>query len=180
MKILTILISLFMLTGCASVQYNRLSKEQQPKLNPTGSAYVLIPDNAMYFTKECLGSGKTIGNLIYTTFSKHLKRVEMAPEGEKLNDGLKKAKDASFTYLIDSKISRWEDHVTEWNSQADQIDMQMGIYDVQAGRLIDSVGFAGHGTLNTFGGYHPQHILKESMPEYVNSLFSSSVAVEAK
>lgn len=180
MKRLIIVVMALMLSGCASVQYNRLSKEQQPKLDPAGSAYVLVPANAMYFTKECIGSGKAIGNLIYSAFSKYLKRVEMAPEGEKLNDGLKKAKDAGFTYLVDSKISRWEDRVTEWNGIWDQIDMQMDILDVQSDKLFDSVQFQGHGTWVTFGGYHPQNIVRHQIPEYVDQLFAANKSQEIK
>lgn len=178
MRILLIVFAALMLSGCAGVQYDRLSKEQKPTLDPAGSAYILVPDNAMYFTKECLGSGKATGGVIYSNFSKHLKHVEMAPEGEKLEDGLKKAKDSGFTYLVDSKILRWEDHVTEWNGQMDQIELQMDIHDIQLSRLIDSVKFIGHGTWSTWGGYHPQHILKKTMPEYVDSLFPPNTEVK--
>ncbi len=158
--------------GCASVQYNRSAKGPLPRLDPSGSAYVLIPANAIYYGKECIGSGKIIGNLIYSAFFKHLKRVEIAPEGEKLEDGLKKAKDSNFVYLIDSRILRWEDYVTEWNGRLDRIDMQMDILDVQTTRLIDSVNFEGNGTWFTFGGYHPQDVISKSIGNYVVSLFN--------
>jgi hypothetical protein len=178
-KLLIIIISLI-LSGCASVQYNRLTKEPLPKLDSSGSAYVLVPDDAMYFTKKCIGSGELIGNVIYVNFSKYLKRVEIAPSGEKLIDGMRKAKDSGFTYLVDSKILRWEDHPTEWSGQMDRIDMQMDIHDVKANRLIDSVNFVGRGTWVTWGGYHPQHILNKGMPEYVDSLFQATGYVEVK
>ena len=175
-----VIIMVMMLSGCASVQSSRLTKGEQIKLDSTGSAYVLATPNAMYFKKECIGSGKAIVNLIQAAFSKHLKRVEIAPEGEKIDDGLKKAKDAGFTYLINSGITRWEDHPTEWTGQMDQIDLQMDIHDVQAGRIIDSVEFTGHGTWMTFGGYHPQNIVRYEIPEYVSSLFSVNVDKEIK
>lgn len=174
MRILIILISLFLITGCAGVGHNRLIDNLRPQLDPSGSAYILIPANAMYFTKECIGSGKAIGDLIYSSFSKYLKRAEMAPEGEKFNDGIRIAKKAGFTYLVDSKISRWEDRVTEWNGIWDVIDMQMDIFDVQSNILIDSVEFLGHGTWVTFGGYHPQNIVRYEISNYVASLFPSN------
>ncbi len=180
MKKLLLILMTLALSGCASVQYNRLTKDQLPGLDSNGSAYVLVPANAMYFTKECLGSGKAIGDLIYSAFSNHLKRVEMAPEGEKLTDGLRKAKDSGFTYLVDSKISRWEDHVTEWNGAEDQIDMQMDTLDVQSNNLIDSVDFQGHGTWVTWGGYHPQNIVRYQIPEYVDQLFPANTSKERK
>lgn len=180
MRLLLITFVALMLSGCASVQYTRLSKEPQPKLDAAGSAYILVPANAMYFTKECIGSGKAVGKSIYSLLSRNLKRVEMAPGGENLNEGLKKAKDAGFTYLVDSKILLWHDHPTEWSKQWDSIDMQMNIYDVRLEALIDSVEFVGHGTYFTYGGYHPQHILKKTMPEYVNSLFQPSLEVKNK
>lgn len=180
MRAILIVFVALMFSGCASVSYNRIAKEPQPKLDQAGSAYILVPANAMYFTKVCRGSGKAIGNLIYSTFSKYFKRVEMAPEGEGLDEGLKKAKNSGFTYLVNSKIFIWEDYVTEWNGRYDQIDMQMDILDVQSSNVLDSVHFKGNGTWFTFGGYHPQHIVKNSIPEYVSSLFPSNMNTEKK
>jgi hypothetical protein len=170
-KLLVIFVSL-MLCGCASVQYNRLTKEQLPRLDSSNSAYVLVPDNAMYYGKECIGSGTIVCNLIYSAFSKHLKRVEMAPNGEKFEEGFKKAKNLGFTYLVDSKIFQWEDYVTEWNGRLDRIDIQIDLFETKASNLIDSVNFKGNGTWFTFGGYHPQHIVAKSIDDYVNSYFS--------
>lgn len=164
------------LSGCAGVQYNRLTKEQLPKLNPSDSAYVLVPDNAMYYGKECIASGKIVSNLIYSAFSKYLKRVEMAPNGEKFEEGLKKARNFGITYVVDSKILRWEDYVTEWNGRLDRIDMQMDVFEVKTSNLIDSVNFIGNGTWFTFGGYHPQHIVRKSIDDYVNQYFNLGIA----
>jgi len=175
MRKLLIVVMALALSGCASVQYNRISKDPVPKLNPSASAYILVPANAMYFTKECVGSGKIVGSAIYSAFFKHLKRVETAPEGEKLDEGLKKAKDAGFNYLVDSKIPVWEDYVTEWNGKLDQIDIKMDILDVQSGKLIDSVNFKGNGTWFTFGGYHPQNIVQKQISEYVDALFADNI-----
>lgn len=171
MRAIMIVLAVMMFSGCASVQHNRLTKEPLPKLVSSGSAYIMVPANAIYYTKECIGSGKVIAETIYKAFQKHMKRVEVAPEGEKLEEGLQKAKSSSFTYLVNSKISRWEDYVTEWNGKLDMIDMQMDILDVSSGKTIDSVNFNGNGTWWTFGGYHPQHILTKAMDEYIANLF---------
>lgn len=174
MKKLLLILMTLAISGCASVQYNRLTKDQLPRLDSNGSAYVLVPANAMYSTKECIGSGRAVGNLIYSSFSKYLERIEMAPEGERLEEGLKKAKSSGFTYLVNSKISIWKDYVTEWNGRLDQLDMQMDVIDVQSDNILDSVNFKGNGTWFTFGGYHPQHIVQNQIPEYIGSLFPSN------
>ncbi len=171
MRKLLIVVMAIMLNGCASAQYNRTTNDPTPKLDPSGSAYVLVPANAMYGTKECVGSGRTVGNLIYSAFLKHLSRVEVAPEGEKPSEGIKKAKDSGFTYLVDSKIPIWEDYVTEWNGKLDQIDIKMDVLDAESGKLLDSVNFKGNGTWFTFGGYHPRDIIQKQIFEYVDALF---------
>lgn len=175
MRILLISLLAMMLSGCAGVQYNRLTKKQLPKFNSSDSVYVLVPDNASYYGKECIASGKIIGDLIYSTFSKHLKRVEMAPNGKKFEEGIKKATNAGFTYLVDSKVLRWEDYVTEWNGRLDRIDMQMDVFEIKTSSLIDSVNFIGNGTWFTFGGYHPQHIVRKSIDDYVNQYFNLGI-----
>jgi hypothetical protein len=181
MRILIISLMALMLGGCASIQYNHLSNKELPKLDPAGSAYILSPANAMYFSKECVGSGKIIGDLIYSAFAKHLNRVEIAAEGQKIEEGLQKAKGSGFTYLVNPKIFIWEDHATEWNGAVDQLDMQIDIIDVKSSDLLDSVHFGGNGTWFTFGGYHPQNIAAKSIDEYVASLFPSNVkSMDAK
>jgi len=170
-KVFALLALVLLVSGCAGVRYTRLISDPAPKLNSSGSAYILSPVSGMYHGKEITRSGKTMGNVIYSVFLKHLNRVEVSPVGEKFEEGLQKAKSAGFTYLINTKLLLWEDHATEWNCLWDRIDMQLGIYDVSSSKLLDSIGFQGHGTIFTFGGYKPQNIVERSIDDYVSSLF---------
>lgn len=170
-KIIALLALVLLVSGCASVRYTRLIEEPAPKLNSSGSAYILAPVNGMYHGKEMTRSGKIMSNVVYSVFLKHFNRVEIAPVGEKYEEGFQKAKTGGFTYLINTKILLWEDHATEWSGLWDRIDMQLGIYDVSSSKLLDSIGFKGHGTWLTFGGYHPQNIVERSIDDYVDSLF---------
>lgn len=173
-KIIALLTLVLLVSGCASVRYTRLITEPAPKLNSSGSAYVLVPDNGTYYGKVYPRSGKTMANVTYASFLKHLNRVEIAPEEEKLEGGLQKAKNAGFSYLINSKLLHWADHATEWSGIRDRIDMNLDIFDVLTGKLLDSINFKGNGPWLTFGGYHPEHIVRKSIDEYVSSLFGHS------
>lgn len=153
------------------MRYTRIIKEPTPKLNSSGSAYILIPSNGMYYGKAYTHSGKATANVIYSAFYKHFNRVEIAPSGEKFEEGLQKAKSTGFAYLINSKLSHWADHATEWSGARDRIDMNLDIFEVSSGRLLDSVNFIGNGPWLTFGGYHPEHIVAKSIDEYIAKLF---------
>jgi len=161
------------LSGCAGAKEFHRGNNPSPKLNPNGSAYILLPADAMYYTKDCVGSGSAIARVISSAFSKRLMKVEVSDRVEDLTAGLNKAKSGNFTYLIGSKISRWEDHVTEWNGKLDRIQMEISIYDVQTDNMLDSITIEGNGTWFTFGGYRPQNIVTKSIDEYATSLFGS-------
>ena len=171
-RLFFLIFALLLFIGCANVQYSRSPKGSQQKLNSSASVYIMIPDNPSSSTGEYKGVGKIVANLICASFYKHVKRVELASDSERLEDGIKKAKDLGFTYLVSIKIFTWEDHVTVWNGMLDQIDMQMETIDVQSGDILDSVNFKGHGTWFTLGGYHPQDIVRRQIPDYVALLFS--------
>lgn len=173
-KIITLLALVVLTSGCASVRYTRLIEEPAPKLNPTASVFVLVPENGTYYGKVYPRSGETMANVIRSIFLKHSKSVEVAPQGEKFEEGIKKAKDTGFNYLINSKLLHWADHATEWSGIRDRIDMNLDIFDTSSGKLLDSINFKGNGTWFTFGGYHPEHIVRKSIDEYVSSLFGHS------
>ena len=119
-------------------------------------------------------------NIICFAFSDYLRRVEIKQGGESLEEDFQKAKASDFTYLVDSKISCWEDYATEWNGRLDRFEMQMDIFDVKTSKLLDSVNFKGNGTWFTFGGYHPQNIVRKSIDDYTTSLFSQNMSAERK
>jgi hypothetical protein len=172
-RIISLLIIVFLASGCASVRSFHPGAEGAAvkKLSSASSAYVLVPSDAMYFTKVCVGSGAAISQRISLAFRKHLQRVEVSPTVTDFSAGMDKAKQGGFTYLISSKIGQWEDYVTEWNGRLDRIQMEMSIYDVQTGGLLDSIALEGNGPWFTFGGYHPQHIVSKALDEYIDSLF---------
>lgn len=168
------------LSGCASVSEFHRGNNVSPKLNPNGSAYILLPADAMYYTKVCVGSGNAIAQAISSAFSKRLMRVEVSDSVENLSTGLSKAKSGNFTYLVSSKINRWEDHVTEWNGELDRIQMELTVYDVQTDAILDSIALEGNGTWFTLGGYHPQNIVKKQLDSYGESLFGPERASSNK
>lgn len=173
MKLLAALFVILIISGCESVGQIRLNKDASwQKLNPSGSAYILFTEDAMYGSKQCTGSGSAITQLISSDFQKHLNTVKVSNIiGEKQEEGLKKAKAEGFTYLVDSKILLWENRPTEWSGMWDRIELKMNIVDVNSENLIDSVIIKGHGTWVTFGGYHPQNIVDKEINKYVASLF---------
>lgn len=158
-------------SGCASVSQIQRGDSHISKMDSASSVYILLPKDAMYYSKVCSRSGRAIAQLISSAFMKYSTRVEISAKEEELSEGLNKAKEGNFAYLVNAKINRWEDRATEWNGMWDEIQMEMNVFDVQSGNLLDSQVLEGHGTWVTFGGYHPQNIVRHPINNYVASLF---------
>ncbi|TRZ93704.1 DUF4823 domain-containing protein [bacterium] len=170
-KVLVLLLCLG-LTGCASIQQVRLGKyPSPPKLNPEGSAYIIVPAEGQYMGKDYRGSGLMTAQLLESSFSEHLQRVKTSVDVMRLEEGLEEVKKLNFMYLVYPKILHWEDRATEWSGIRDKVNVKVDIFDGATEERLDSVTIKSKGTWFTFGGYHPQDILKKAINKYVDSLF---------
>jgi len=161
------------ISGCASIGSVHVGNYAvTSKLNPGGTAYVVVPADGQYGPKTCIDSGQAVAQCITSSFSKYLERVETYDK-EELEEAMLKAKASNFSYLIDSAIINWADHVTEWHGKRDRAEVKVNIYDVNSGEILASDIVKGIGTWFTFGGYHPQHILQKSMDKYASSIFGN-------
>jgi len=174
-KMYVFLAFLLFFSGCESARQYYSGGSSAPRFDSNSSVYILLPQDAMYYSRVCIGSGRSIAQIISDSFSRHLTRIETSGEVEELADGLKKAKEKGYAYLVSSKIIRWEDANTGWSGKVDKIQMQMSIYDVQTNNLLHSVDFEGNSSWFLAGifGCRPYYIVSKSIDDYVANLFRS-------
>ncbi len=164
------------LTGCASIQQIRPHQySSAPSLNLDGSAYIMVPSDGKYMDKNYQGSGSMTAQILESSFLRYLRRVEISKEVIGLKESFRIAQKGSFMYLIYPKITHWEDRATEWSGIRDKVDVKINIFQSDTEKQLDSVMLRSKGTWFTFGGYHPQDILRKAIDRYVDSLFQKKV-----
>ena len=79
--------------------------------------------------------------------------------------------ESKFGYFVDPVILHWEDRSTEWSGKSDRLEVQLKIVDVVSRGEIASTVISGKSKWLTFGGDHPQDLLKSPIEGYVESLY---------
>ena len=175
-RMVAVFVSIFLLSGCVSVQTIRLKKnELPPKLKTDASVYIGISPDGSFSERVYTGSGKRISLLLASALSRYLSSVEVAEGIEKTAEGLSKAKAKGLTYYVSPLILHWEDRTWEWPGIVDKMEVKIVIYNSATGDTVDSVVLRGNGgwsTLAAWGGEHPEDLFEKSIKEYVDSLFA--------
>jgi len=102
---------------------------------------------------------------------KALRELLSAEAPETTADAVEAARMKRCTYLIIPKITHWEDRATEWSGIRDKMELFVKVIRVEDGVELRSAEIKGKSSWATFGGDHPQDLLKEPVAEFAVSLF---------
>jgi len=164
-------------SGCTSTYESTASVPVRGRLKADGSAYVALPEDGHFESIPYPGSGRKTALAVSTAFSRHLKKVEVAPEVSSYDASLEKAKAGSFDYLVVPTILHWEDRATEWSGRPDRIQIELRTVEVPAADTLAIESIKGTSKWATFGGDVPEDLLKTPIDAYVDSLFTNAPAV---
>jgi len=78
------------------------------------------------------------------------------------------AADAEF--FVYPQIVHWSDRATEWSGIPDRITLNMTIYDVTTGTVLNRQEIKASSRWATFGGDHPQELLPELMRRWAETV----------
>jgi hypothetical protein len=172
-RIVMLLVLAVILEGCAATfDCNRFVGQERPAPLKSGcSVYVSTPKNGWYGDEEGEHSGEQTAHAIAEAFSNYTPKVEVEPQFASAEENLDKAAAGQFAYFVDPAIVHWEERATEWSGKPDRITIQITLYDVPEKRIIDRVTIKGTSKWATFGGDHPQDLLKQPINKYVAELF---------
>ena len=169
MKKILILLSIFVISGCASTYKHSELQPIDKKLDHNKAVVISIPKDGVYGRKQYPNSGKMTANAVKAAFSKFATQADI--DSNCNINCLNILDKRKYGYYIKPEILHWEDRATEWSGIPDRIEIQIGIYDISSGKELASSTYTGKSKWATFGGDHPQDLLEEPTEQYVNSLY---------
>ena len=170
MEKLGVLFLLIFLSACTA-KYD-IVRHDNKRLSISDSYYVSTPVDGKYGTIDYVNSGEMTSAILYN----ELRRLGIKAEKEShttsgKETSLAKAKKNGFDILIYPTILHWEDRATEWSGLRDRAKINLEIIDAKSEETIDNTLLDLVGTWWTFGGLHPQDMVKESVKDYFQQLF---------
>ena len=141
------------------------------KLDRKGSVYVGVSKPGVFGAKVYQESGAQTSAEIARSLAGQMERVVIASGPRPYADALSSARRGGFDYLIVPKIQHWEERATEWSGKPDRIRVEIFVYEVRSGALLGSVAINGVSRWATFGGDHPEDLLKQPIEKWAVDLF---------
>lgn len=160
------------LVGCADThQIVKLDNNNFTKLKSNHSIYISVPKDGAYGNNYYNGSGINTAQIIHSSFSIMARDIEQGTEYEPFKTAIESANQKGHKYLIYPTILHWEDRATEWSGIPDKVEVKIEIIDVKTQKTITGSIIKGSSGVATFGGDHPQDLLREPISKYVKSLY---------
>lgn len=141
------------------------------KLERNVSVYVVTPRDGSYGDDKYKGSGASVASAFESALLRYAENVLVGGSAETTAEATEAAKAKKCTYLILPKITHWEDRATEWSGIRDKMELFVKVIRVEDGAELHSVEIKGKSSWATFGGDHPQDLLKEPVTEFITALF---------
>ena len=163
-----------LLLSCAH-SYGLDRQMQSGLLPPSATLYVTLPRPGRYDDTLYEMSGRQTGEAIVRAFAPQVARVILGSRTESAEDARISAHAQNASHLVYPTIMHWEDRATEWSGVPDRVRVQIRIYDVTSGKLLDSAEVSGKSRWATFGGDHPQELLDRAVGDYVDLLFEGTI-----
>lgn len=171
MRTVSILLLVSVLPSCADTHSIKRSDASAAMLDPAGSAYVSMPMNGRYGQTVYADSGTITAVEVTRAFSAFLTITTQARYAQSKDEALEQARIEGYSYLVHPVIRHWEDRATEWSGLPDKISVEISVFDVATGELLDNARIDGKSKWATLGGDHPEDLLEKPLAEYARTLF---------
>jgi hypothetical protein len=79
-----------------------------------------------------------------------------------------------MTYVFEPVILQWEDRATEWSGKPDRIQIKILLWNPLAKKVVSTAIERASSKWGTFGGDHPQDLLKKLLETYSDRLFGAA------
>ena len=176
-ELVFLVIIALILPGCAdSNKIIRSDNKAIPTLTSNEKIYIGINRDGVYGDEAYPGSGLTLSQLLLSSFSKHVRRVEIGKEYQQYDDALRTSRSNGYNIFIYPTILHWENHLTEWNGIPDKVKVKIEVVGTEKDELLYYIIIEGKSGLATFGGDQPQDLLVKPIDEFVASMFSAGSA----
>jgi hypothetical protein len=135
------------------------------------SFYIVTPRDGSYGSQHYAGSGAAVANAFSAALLKYANDVLIGDYVESTEAAQDVAKAKHCAYVVIPRITRWEDRATEWSGIRDKMELMVKIVNTADGTVLSASEINGKSRWMTFGGDHPEDLLKEPVQEWIASLF---------
>ena len=158
-------------TGCQTTTVEPVSSAPMKKIARGTCIYVVIPHDGSYDGRQYQGSGATVASAFDAALSRYADSVIVGAGSDSTAEVIAIAKEKKCTYAVIPKITRWEDRATEWSGIRDKMELLVKVVGVDDGAVVASAEIKGKSAWATFGGDHPEDLVKVPVQEFVAGLF---------
>lgn len=162
--------SVIFAAGCASTYQQKSLTPLSAKLVQGKSILIATPANGSYGGQTYVSSGQATANAVRQAFSGYSNRVSVSTECTEI-ECLKNKSDTPFDYYVVPQILHWEDRATEWSGKKDKLEVKLTVYLGTDSTEISNQLIAGKSKWATFGGDHPEDLLRDPVTLYVQGLY---------
>lgn len=158
------------LVGCKATFHVQNYQAPANKIRPDDAIFIIVPPDAYDEPR----SGQICADTLQEAFRPYANRIKQSDEVASLSVYLTNAADQGFTYLLDSKIYRWEEEPTEWTGKSDFLDICLRLLHTPDGVVVSETRFDGKSKWATFGGDHVEHLLNPLASEWVRAMYEGT------
>ncbi len=139
-------------------------------LRPEDAVFIIVPPDAY----DEPGSGRKCADTLLEAFRPHANRVKLSDEAATLSVHLTNAATQRFTYVLDTKIYKWEEEPTEWSGKPDILDIGLRLLQTPDGKVVSETRFGGKSKWATLGGDHVEDLLKPLANDWVRAMYEGT------
>jgi hypothetical protein len=156
--------------GCTNT-YGLNHQREGGAIPRSASVYVAMPEPGRYVRQQYPNSGAQTQAAIISALKPHVAKVQAGGAPEEDDATLVSARAAGASHAVVPKIKHWEERATEWSGRPDRITIDIRIFDVASGEVVDAAEVSGKSRWLTFGGDHPQDLLPRAVGDYFAAVF---------
>ncbi len=158
-------------SGCQTTSVEPVAAGPVRKIAPGARIYIVTPRDGRYGDQQYQGSGETVASAFDGAFSRYADSVIIGSSGDDTKDIFAAAKEKQCQYIVIPKIIHWEDRATEWSGIRDKMEIFVKVVSVETNIEVVSAYINGKSGWATFGGDHPEDLVKAPVAQFAASLF---------
>ena len=160
-----------MVRGCKTTTVAPVIATTGNKLSRGARVYIATPADGIYGTQVYEGSGSQVMSALRAAFIPNAGEVSVGGRADLASDAIRAAKQNNCRYAVIPRITQWEDHATEWSGKRDKLELSLRVLRVDNGAEISTTAISGKSSWVTFGGDHPQNLLRGPIEQTVGALY---------
>jgi hypothetical protein len=166
-----VLLSTLLLVSCAHKYAVPPQANLQAHLSAADTVYVATPRNGQDDRPRVYeGSGAWTRDAVANALRDRGLQVIPGEPVVEPSEAIAAASSAGADFLVYTRIAHWSDRATEWSGIPDRITLNVSIYEVATGAVLNEQEIRASSRWATFGGDHPQELLPELMRRWAETV----------